>query len=307
MASFHGGGGVDDAVGETGTGFDHRAGPENGVGDVGIAADFAVGSNPGIGDGCSDFDSGRFVDGREVFSGFERGADAVGFEIGLAGAEVEPMPGVSVEGAELALSGEDQKGGDDRDLFVRGDEVEDLRIDAVDSGELVAALGDLQHVADVDDLRTTDGEVLARAVGSGGEGRGVFGSGVAGDELVDPDVGEDVPVVDQDGIACDEGLDVLDATAGLEEVFFVEKVKLEVLIATQRESAFPFLVQVVGVDGDFFNACRGEVIEGVGGEGTVEDGDQRLGHGIGHRAQAGAESGSEEKCFFHLPRAWPEC
>lgn len=98
-----------------------------------------MGSDPRVGNGSTFADGGGLVDLRDVVSRLKGGADAVGFEVGLACAEVEPVALVGVKSGELSLGGEFEEGGDDGDFFVSRDEVENLRADAVDASELMGA------------------------------------------------------------------------------------------------------------------------------------------------------------------------
>lgn len=166
----------------------------------------------------------------------------------------------------------------------------------------MGALGDAEFVADVGHLVVGDGEMGGRAFAAHGEGGGILRGEMSGDELVDRDVGEDVAVVDEDGVGPDEGGDVFDTAAGLEEVFFMEKVEVDAAIVAVGEGAVPFFVQVMGIDGDLGDSGGEEVIEGVGGHGAVKDGHQGLGHGVGHGLEAGSETGAEEESFLHLQK-----
>ena len=199
------------------------AGPEEGVGDGGVRSDLAVGADPRVGDGGAFIYLGCFVNLGNLVTGFEVAADAVGLEVGVAGAEVEPVTLVGVEGSELFFFRQVEKGGDDGNFFVGRNAVEDGGVEAVDSGELMGAVGDAEFVANVGHLIVGDGKMSGGTFAAHREGGSVVRSEVGGDEFVDGDIGEDVAVVDDDGIVRDEGGDVLDAATGFEEVFLVEK------------------------------------------------------------------------------------
>ena len=293
------GGGVNDAVGQAGIGFDLGAGPEEGVGDGGVRSDLAVGADPRVGDGGAFIYVGCCVNLRNLVTGFEVAADAVGLEVGVASAEVEPVTLVGVEGSKLFFFRQVEKGGDDGNFFVGRNAVEDGGVEAVDSGELMVACGDAEFVANVGHLIVGDGKMSGGTFAAHREGGRVVRSEMGGDEFVDGDIGEDVAVVDDDGIGPDEGGDVLDAATGFEEVFLVEKVEFDAAILGIGEGAVPFLVQVVGIDGDFGDSSGEKVIKGVGGHGTMKDGHQRFGHGVGHGLEAGSETRAEEESFLH--------
>ena len=147
----HGVGGVHDAVREGGAICEGCVWPNKRVGDGDVFADFTIWTDPRVCDGGARGDLSGLVNLRDGLAGFERGTDAVGFEVGIACTEVEPMALVGIESSELPLSGEFQKGRDDGDFFVGRDEVEDLRANAVDASELMRAFGDCELVADIND------------------------------------------------------------------------------------------------------------------------------------------------------------
>ena len=65
------------------------------------------------------------------------------------------------------------------------------------------------------------------------------------------------------------------------------------------EGGGPGFGEVVGVDGEVTESGGEAVVEGVGDEGTVEDGDEWFGEGGGHGAEAGAQAGTEEESLTH--------
>ena len=84
--------------------------------------------------------------------------------------------------------------------------------------------------------------------------------------------------------------------------FSWKKVEFDAAILGVGEGAVPFLMQVVGIDGDFGDSSGEKVIKGVGGHGTVKDGHQRFGHGVGHGLEAGSETSAEEESFLHCQK-----
>ena len=107
-----------------------RSGPENGIFHDGAFLHAAILAYPGVRDGS-------------VYSGggmdFRSHAKA-GLQISFACAEIEP-PGFAFDviGAELASFDQFEKGGNDGDFFIGGNEIENFGINAIDSGELVGA------------------------------------------------------------------------------------------------------------------------------------------------------------------------
>ena len=193
-----------------------------------------------------------------------------GFEVGLAGSEVEPGGSVDGDGTEAILVDGFQEGGDDGDFLVGGDEVEEFGADGVDAGELLVSGPGGEFLADVEDAIFFDVEVEVGAGGEGGEGGEVVGVLVGLDEFSEGEVAEDVSVVDEEGFAGDPGGDVFDAAAGFEEDFFVEESEGHSPVGFCGEGLFPGVGEVVGVDGDFFNSGGAAMVEGVGDEGAVE-------------------------------------
>lgn len=202
-------------------------------------------------------------------------------------------------GSEFAAFDEFEKGGDDRDFFVGRDEVEDFGVDDVDAGELVGAGLGVDFSVDVSDLVAIEGEMESGAVVLDGEGGGVVGAHVAGDEAVDGEVGDDVSVVNEDGVAIDPIGDIFNASAGFEEIGFVEEGELGPAIGAIGEGLGPRFVEVMGIDGKVGDASGKAVVEGVGDEGAVGEGDEGFWEGMGEGLKSCPQSGSEKKSFPH--------
>lgn len=82
----------------------------------------------------------------------------------------------------------------------------------------------------------------------------------------------------------------------------MKKVKSHPAIALFGKGLLPLFVEVVGIDGDFFDTSVLEVVEGMSGKRTMADWHQGLGRGIGQGLETGAETGSEKKGFIHCPQ-----
>lgn len=122
---------------------------------------------------------------------------------------------------------------------------------------------------------------------------------MAGDEPVDREVGDDVTIVNEDGVALDPIGDVFNTATSFEEGRFVEERQLGSAIGSLRESFLPCFVEVMSVDGEVGNSGIEAVVEDVGDERAIGEGDEGFGQGIGEGLQACAQSSSEKKCFPH--------
>jgi len=290
--------GVEDAVCQLCARFHSGVRPEEGVEDLGVGADAAAGADDGVDDGGGRVDGGVGVEGGACGAGGE-GEEAVGAEVGLAGAQVEPIAIVEDAGPEAAGGGELEEGGDDGDFFARGNEGEDVGLEAVDAGELVGAGVDAPGVAEIDDAVALHGDVAVGAGGAEGEGGFVAGGSVGGEKLGEGEVGEDVAIVDKKRFFVDPRFNIFDAAAGFEEEIFVEKGEGGVTVAAGGEGGGPGVGEVVGVDGEVGEAGSEAVVEGVGDEGAVENRDEGFWEEVGHGAQAGAEARAKKEGLAH--------
>ncbi len=292
MNAGHGGSAVNNAVCQLRIPQNLAAGPENRVFDLGSFFDSAICSNPGIGDFGRRGDLSIRVD-------FGRHGEA-GFEVGLAGAEIEPLrASLDVVGSEFAPFDEFEEGGNDGDFLVCWDEVEDFGIDAIDSGELVSASLSVHLAANVGDFVTIEGEMKGWAVILSCKGGDIVGGHVAGHETVDGEIGDDVTIVNEDGVSIDPLRDVLNASSGFEKNGFVKKGEFCTAISSIGESLAPGLVKMMGVDGKISDPGGDAVIKDMGHEGAIGKGDEGFGKSVGEGLQAGAETCSKKKSFAH--------
>ena len=79
----------------------------------------------------------------------------------------------------------------------------------------------------------------------------------------------------------------------------MEEGELGVAVFVFWKSLAPGVGKVVGIDGDVIDAGGEAVVDGVGDEGAVVQGDERLGEDVGERLEAGAETGAEDEGFAH--------
>ncbi len=267
-------------------------GPENGVIHSGSGLHQAIGADPGV------FDDGIGIDvclGRNP--GFRGEA---GLKVGLTGAKIEPLRGSpDVIGTEFTAFDEFEEGRNDRDLFVWGDQVEDFGIDDINPRELVGSGLAGDQAADVGDAVAFKGEMKGGAVILDGEGGGVVGGHVAGDEAVDGQVGDDVPVIYKDRVSLDPVGDVFDSTPGFKEIGFMEESEFGSAIGSIGKRFLPGFVEVMSVDCEVSDPGVETVVEDVGDKRAIGKGDEGLGQGVGEGLQTRAQSGSKKKCFPH--------
>ena len=102
--------GVEDAVCQLRVCIDGGVWPEEGVEELGVGADLTAGADDGVDDEGGGVDGGGGVDSGALGAG---GIGLVSIEVGFAGSEVEPIAIVEDAGAEGALGGELEEGGDD--------------------------------------------------------------------------------------------------------------------------------------------------------------------------------------------------
>jgi len=186
----------------------------------------------------------------------------------------------------------------------------------------MGSLGDSEKAADVGDAVAIDGDVGVGSGASQTERDGRAESEMGGNEAVEAEIGQDVGVVDEDGLVADPGFDVLQASAGFEEDRFVEEGDRRVAVdrsggrgRAQRieggrrrravisggvgEEPDPFFGEMVGVDGEFADSGVEGVVESVCDEGPVHDRDERLGKAVGEGAESGSQPGAQEKGLRH--------
>lgn len=188
---------MDDAIGEFRIWLHRCVRPEDAVGEFRFRTDAAAGADPGIVDDGTLCDLRAFVNGLFVERAILWAADSVRLEVGVPRAEVEPVPFVGRKGSEFALGSELQKGGDDGDFFVCGNQVQNGGFQTVNSGELVASFCYSEAIANVGDETIVDSEVPCRTIGSDrqcGSGRRIF---VAGNQVRQVNIGENIAVVDE--------------------------------------------------------------------------------------------------------------
>ena len=247
--------GADDGACEAGAGFDVGVGPKEAVFEGGSGFDDGVGADDVMADqGGGGVDLCEGVDGGLT----ERGADLgeVGVEIGGAVAEVPPVAFVEDESANaMAGFNEFEEDGDDGFFFAGGEPVEEGGADHVDAGEEVGAVvAGAEEVADVEQEACLgiDGDVGGGAGGAEGEGDEIAAVVVMFDEGVEGDVGEDVAVVDEEGVgAVEEVADVGDAAGGFEAVGgFIAEVEGDVRVTGGGEGFGVSVREVMGVDDD---------------------------------------------------------
>ncbi len=222
-----------------------------------------------------------------------------GFEIALAFAEIEPRALLHIIGSELFFRNQLEKRGNHGDFFVIGNQIEDFGVNTVNTGELVSPRFAVDHSFDVRDLVSLKGEVLGRTILPDGQGGDVVPHHVSRDELIEGEVGENVSIVNEGGIVSHPLGDIFDAPPGFEKVGLVEEAQAGTAIGRIGEGGGPCLWKMVGVDRDLNNPCLEQMVHGMGNQRPIFQRNERLWQSVGERLEAGAESGSEKKCFPH--------
>jgi len=122
---------------------------------------------------------------------------------------------------------------------------------------------------------------------------------VAGDETVDGEIGNDVTIVNEDRVVPDPVGDVFDAASGLQKDGFVEEGEFGSAVGEIWEGCVPGFVKVMGVDGEVGDASRHAVVQHVGDERPIGEGNEGLRQGFGEWLESAPEACSQKKCFPH--------
>ena len=260
------------------------SGPENAIFHGSAFLDTTIPVDPAIGDGPVDLRGGV-----DFWSQFKAGP-----EVGLARSEIEPARFAFDEvGAELIALDQFQKGRDHGDFLSGGNEIENFRVDTIDSRELMASGQFRDFAVNVGDSAALDGEVESGSVGLHRERGGIIRAHVARDKAVDWEVGDDVAIVDENRVAIDPLFDVFDAAAGFEEDGLMEEGQGGSAVGSVGKSPIPGFGEMVGVDRKVGDARRDAVIHHMGDQGPVGEGNEGLWQGVGEGLQASPQSGSE--------------
>jgi hypothetical protein len=139
------------------------------------------------------------------------------------------------------------------------------------------------------------------AGGAEGEGDDIAGGVVVLNERGERKVGEDVAVVNEEGVgAVEEVADIGDAAGGLEPFGgFVAEVEGSAVVAGVGEGEGEGPGEVVGIDDDGAGPGGDDVVEGGADEGPVVEGDEGFGQLGGQGAQALPEAGAQNKSLVH--------
>ena len=254
-----------------------RPGPKNAIFYGSALLDATTPADPAICEGPVDLRGG--VDFRSHFK--------AGFKVGLALSEIEPARFAFDEiGAELIALDQFQKGRDHGDFLSGGNEIENFRVDTIDSRELVGSGQFRDFAVNVGDSAALNGEVESGSVGLHRERSGIIRAHVARDKAVDWEVGDDVAIVDKNRVTIDPLFDVFDAAAGFEEDGFMEEGQGGSAVGSVWESHIPGFGEMVGVDRKVGDAGRDAVIHHMGDQRPVGEGNEGLWQGVGEGLQA---------------------
>ena len=108
-------------------------------------------------------------------------------------------------------------------------------------------------------------------------------------------VGENIAIVDDEGISSKEILHIFDSTRGLEKIRFVAKVDRSFPIGVARENRIIGFGTMMGVNDETFDAGFEQVVKSAGDQRLVRDRNQRLRQTFGKRPKPCPEPGTEDK------------
>ena len=260
------------------------SGPKNGIFHDSALLDATISVDPAIVDGPVDLRGGV-----DFWSHFK-----AGFTVGLARSEIEPPRFAFDEvGAELIALDQFQKGRDYGDFLSGGNEIENFRVNTIDSRELMGSGQFGDFAVNVGDSAALDGEVESGSVGLHRERGGIIRAHVARDKAVNWEVGDDVAIVYENWVTIDPRFDVFDAAAGFEEDGLMEEGQGGSAVGSVGKSHIPGFGEMVGVDRKIGDARRDAVIHHMCDQGPVGEGDEGLWQGVGEGLQASPQSGSE--------------
>jgi hypothetical protein len=231
------------------------------------------------------------------------GEGGMGIEVDVAASEVPPVSFVGEDGADAALFADEfQENGDDGFFFSRGEVLEELGADDVDAGELEAfGMAGFEKVADIGDLAGVGvpGDMLGVTGTAEDESDEVAVLAVVIEGGLEGEIGEDIAVIDDEGIVAEEVGDVGDAAGGFEEDGFEAEIDGGIAVDIVWEGVVVFFGVMVCIDDEILDTDLEEVVEGVADEGFLEDGNEGFGEGLGEGTEACAETGAEDKCMIH--------
>lgn len=223
----------------------------------------------------------------------------MGGNIGFRSSQVHPVSIVHDDAVDLAAFDQLQQGGDDGNDFSGGDQWEDVcRADTIDAGKLVGAWMNAQGMSHVRDSSAGGIETyIARgACTAESERSGCTGQDVSPDKSVQGQVGDDVPVVnDQRGVFVQKVCDVFQAASRVEQDGFVTETERTVFPETVWKEFIPDMRKVMGIDDEVPDTELLEPAHRMNDQWILEDGNQRFGAYVGQGAEACSQTGSQNE------------
>jgi len=243
-------------------------------------------------------------------------------------ADVAPGIFVGAKGANaLTATGQTQIGIDDGEDAVfgepgqqaRGDDVNPAKSQRFDtarganhfSGGFVTEAASAEVAMLVEEQKARGGAFLDGESGEGLAGAmGLF-------HAREIDGADHVDVVEEDGgvgigigvgiVFEEEVSGVLEASAGVEQIFLVRDVDLHAEVVAGGEVSGELVCEVMGVDDDVVNAEFAEASESDFEQGAAVEFDEGLGAVVGERTEAGAKSGGKDHGFHEVGFSSSRC
>jgi hypothetical protein len=133
----------------------------------------------------------------------------------------------------------------------------------------VGAGGNTEHPANVHDTFAIDSDVGFMPGGAERHGGGFPGACVGFDQSFEIEGGQDVTVVDEEGLVPDPGFEILESASGFEKNRFMKEREGGASIGSAGKCICPLFRQVVGVDGELLDSGGQTVVKSIFDEGAL--------------------------------------
>ena len=207
----------------------------------------------------------------------------MGVQVGGAVSEIPPTAFIKHEPADAVPAFDQfQEDGNDRLFFARGQPIEKGRADHVDASEKVAArVPGAEPIVDVDEPTRggINGDVQGGAGAAQGEGDKVSSVVMVGDQRLEREVREDVPIVNDEGFGAIQKIAHIGDAARCFQAFrsFIAKVQGDALMKCGGKSLGVSVREVVGIDDDVTCSRGDDMVKGGADEGPMIERDEGFG------------------------------
>ena len=150
-------------------------------------------------------------------------------------------------------------------------------------------------VADIDDAAIVERHCRRQACFSQGQSNVVSPAEMLVDQGLKVDIGENVAAVSDKRFCIELRFYILNAAAGLEEIWLMDQLDRMTAVTAPRKSPFKKLGQLVRVDDERLHAEIDQMIEREGDERLLKNRDEWLGPIVSERAQTGTETGAKDE------------